>query len=189
VLLDGAQALGAIPVAVRELGCDFYAASGQKWLCGPTGSGCLFVKRERIDDLMVPWPGYGSLADPLNPLDFEPAQGAARFDVGFPTGIRSAWALASLDLFAEAGWQWVHERGRTLAAQLAAALAERGLEVSSRGPTTLVSWRTPDPEAEVERLREQGVVVRHLPGRGLVRASAGAWSSEEDVERLAQLAT
>jgi L-cysteine/cystine lyase len=189
VVLDGAQGLGAVPVDVRALGCDFYAASGQKWLCGPTGSGCLFVKRERLDDLLMPWPGYGSLADPQNPLSSEPAEGAARFDVGFPTGIRSAWALASLDLFEEAGWEWVHERGLALAARLAQALAERGLEVAPRGPTTLVSWRAQDAEEQVERLREQGIVVRHLPGLGLVRASAGAWSSEEDVERLAQLAT
>jgi selenocysteine lyase/cysteine desulfurase len=189
VLLDGAQGLGAIPVDVRALGCDFYAASGQKWLCGPTGSGYLFVKRERFDDLLMPWPGYGSLADPQNPLSFEPAEGAARFDVGFPSGIRSAWALASFELFEEAGWEWVHERGRALAARLGQSLAERGAEVSPRGPTTLVSWRAQDPEAEVERLREHGIVVRHLPGRGLVRASAGAWSSEEEVQRLAQLAS
>ena len=37
LLLDGAQGLGAVPVDVRALGCDFYAASGQKWLCGPLG--------------------------------------------------------------------------------------------------------------------------------------------------------
>ena len=188
VLLDGAQGLGAIPVDVRALGVDFYAASGQKWLCGPTGSGCLFVKRERIDELLMPWPGYGSLADPQDPLTLVPAEGARRFDVGFPTGIRSAWALAALDLFEEAGWEWVHERGRTLAARLAGALSDRGLDVSPRGPTTLVSWRATDPEGQVERLRESGILVRHLPGRGLIRASAGAWSSEEDVERLAELA-
>jgi L-cysteine/cystine lyase len=40
VVLDGAQGLGAVPVDVRALGCDFYAASGQKWLCGPGGMGC-----------------------------------------------------------------------------------------------------------------------------------------------------
>jgi L-cysteine/cystine lyase len=188
VLLDGAQGLGAVPVDVRGLGCDFYAASGQKWLCGPSGSGYLFVKRERLDELLAPWPSYGSLADPQNPLSSEPAEGAARFDVGFPAGIRSAWALASLDLFDEAGWEWVHERGRAMAARLADALAERGLDVSPRGPTTLVSWRAEDAEDQVERLREEGIVVRHLPGRGLVRASAGAWSSEEEVERLAQRA-
>src|SRR4051794_15737823 len=35
LLLDGAQGLGAVPLDMRELGCDYYAASGQKWMCGP----------------------------------------------------------------------------------------------------------------------------------------------------------
>ena len=44
VVLDGAQGLGAVPVDVRALGCDFYAASGQKWLCGPGGMGYLYAR-------------------------------------------------------------------------------------------------------------------------------------------------
>jgi L-cysteine/cystine lyase len=63
VLLDGAQGLGAIPVDPRELGCAFYAAAGQKWLCGPDQSGFLYVHEDWIDRLGAPWPGYQSLAD------------------------------------------------------------------------------------------------------------------------------
>ena len=102
LLLDGAQSVGAVPVDVDELGCDFYAGSGQKWLCGPEGSGCLYVRPERLDDLVIPWPGYGSLADGMRALELLPADGAARFDHGYPVGIRSAHALAALDVF-EAG--------------------------------------------------------------------------------------
>lgn len=188
VLLDGAQGLGAVPVDVRRLGCDFYAASGQKWLCGPEGSGCLFVSEERLDDLLMPWPGYGSLADAHRPLELEPAAGAARFDHGFPTGIRSAWTLASLSVLAEAGWNWIHDRARGLAETLADRLTERGLEVAPRGRSTLVSWGAEDPEAEVARLGESGFVVRHIPAFGVVRASVGAWSSEDEIERLAHVA-
>ncbi len=43
VLLDGAQGVGAIAVDVAALGCAFYAGSGQKWLCGPIGTGMLWV--------------------------------------------------------------------------------------------------------------------------------------------------
>ena len=50
LLLDGAQGLGAVPVDVRALGCDYYAASGQKWLCGsdraPATCTC---RRERME--------------------------------------------------------------------------------------------------------------------------------------------
>jgi selenocysteine lyase/cysteine desulfurase len=188
VLLDAAQALGAIPVDVGSLGCDFYAASGQKWLCGPEGSGCLFVREDRLDELVVPWPGYSSVADPEQALDFAPAEGVKRLDHGFPTGLRSAWVLASLEVLGGAGWDWVHERAASLAARLAERLRERGLEVLDRDRSTLVSWHAEDAAADVARLAEAGIVVRSIPAFGLVRASVGAWSSEEEVERLAELA-
>ena len=188
VLLDAAQALGAVPVDVRALGCDYYAASGQKWMCGPEGSGCLYVRPERLEELMIPWPGYSSLADPEQALVFEPAEGTARLDHGFPVGMRSAWALASLAVFEDAGWDWVYERAATLAASLAQQLAERGLEVGPRGRSTLVAWKARDAQAEVERLAESGMIVRSIPAFGLVRVSVGAWSSEEELDRLATLA-
>jgi L-cysteine/cystine lyase len=188
ILLDGAQGLGAVPVNVRALGCHFYAASGQKWLCGPEGSGCLFVASERLDEVLVPWPGYGSLADPHDPLGSEAAEGTRRLDHGFPSGLRSTWTLASLRVLAEAGWDWVHPRAASLADGLARRLAEQRLQVLPRGPSTLVSWQVADSQAEVERLREAGFVVRNIPDRELVRASVGAWSSEEELERLVEVA-
>jgi L-cysteine/cystine lyase len=191
VLLDAAQSIGAVQVDVRALGCDYYAASGQKWLCGPEGSGCLWVRPERLDELLVPWPGYSSVADPVRALEFEPAEGTARLDHGFPVALRSNWALASLEVFEAAGWEWVQSRAADLAAWLASALAERGLEVLPRGRSTLVSWRVPgeggDAQAEVERLAGEGMVVRSIPMAGVVRASVGAWSSEEELDRLVGL--
>ena len=189
VLLDAAQALGAIPVDVNALGCDYYAASGQKWLCGPEGSGCLYVRPDRLDELVIPWPWYGSLADPLEALDLPAAEGAGRLDHGFPTGLRSGWALAALKVLEEAGWSWVHERAASLAAGLAGRLTELGLTVRDRGRSTLVSWEAADAESEVKRLAEQGFVVRSIPGPGLIRASVGAWSSEDELEQLAVLAS
>jgi L-cysteine/cystine lyase len=187
VLLDAAQALGAVPVDVHALACDFYAASGQKWLCGPEGSGCLFVRPERLEELLVPWPGYGSLADAHDALESDWAEGVARLDHGFPAGLRSAWALASLAVFEAAGWDWVHSRAASLAAGLADALAARGLSVRPRGRSTLVSWRAEDADEDVARLAANGVVVRSIPAFGLVRASVGAWTSEEELERLVEL--
>ncbi len=64
VLLDGAQGLGAVPVDVRALGCDYYAASGQKWLCGPVGSGYLYVRESRIEEL---FPAAARLRQPGGP--------------------------------------------------------------------------------------------------------------------------
>jgi L-cysteine/cystine lyase len=188
VLLDGAQAIGAVPVDVAALGCDFYAASGQKWLCGPEGSGCLYVRADRLDELLIPWPGYSSVADPQQALEFEPAEGVKRLDHGFPTGLRSSWALASLEVLGGPGWGWVHERATSLAAGLADRLRELGLEVRDRDRATLVSWHADDAAAEVERLAASGFVVRSIPAWGVVRASVGAWSSEDELEQLARLA-
>jgi L-cysteine/cystine lyase len=187
-LLDAAQGLGAIPVDVKELGCDYYAASGQKWLCGPEGSGCLYVRAGCLDELEPPWPGYSTLSDHDNWLDSPLSEGAGRLDHGFPSSLRSMWALASMQTLADAGWSWVHERAATLAQRLAALLSERGFEVAPRGATTLVSWQVPDSTAAVERLAEHEIVVRNIPGAGLLRASVGAWSSEEELERLTALA-
>jgi L-cysteine/cystine lyase len=189
LLLDGAQGLGALAIDVGELRCDFYAASGQKWLCGPIGSGYLYVHPDRIEELSPISPGYGSLEDPARALDYDLRDGAARFDGGLPTVQHSAWALAAMDVLAKVGWEYVHGRGPELAAWLAGELTERGLTVAPRGSSTLVSWETMDPEATCKRLAEDGFVIRNLPGTPYVRASVGAWASEEELERLATSAS
>jgi L-cysteine/cystine lyase len=185
LLFDGAQGLGAVPVDVRELGCDFYAASGQKWLCGPDGSGCLYVRPEVAATLDPPWPSYASLEEPGRASELIPHPGARRFDMGIRPGPPTAWALAALQLLHEAGLDWVTTRAADSAERLAGMLAERGLEVAPRGRTTLVSWRSADAEADVQRLAAEGIVVRYLPGLNLVRASVGAWTSDDELERLA----
>ena len=184
LLLDGAQGLGAIPVDVRALGCDFYAASGQKWLCGPDGSGCLYVRRDMCGELDPPWPSYVSLAEPRRASDLPVHEGARRFDMGVAPGPATAWALASAALLAEAGIGAVAERAASQAERLVTELTARGREVAPRGRTTLVSWRSADAEGDVARLAERGVIVRNLPGLGLVRASVGAWTSDGDLDRL-----
>jgi L-cysteine/cystine lyase len=82
------------------------------------------------------------------------------------------------------GWERVWERARTLAAHLAEMLAERGREPLPRGESTLVSFPSPDAEAERTELAEQGVLIRNIPGRGCLRASVGAWNDEGDLDRL-----
>jgi selenocysteine lyase/cysteine desulfurase len=188
VLLDGAQGIGAIDVDVAALGCDYYAGSGQKWLCGPVGSGYLYVRGDRIEDLSPAAPGYGSLSDPLRALDLPLRDGAARFDSGVPVPHHTAWALAALDVLEEPGIDAVHERAAGLAAHLAGALADQGATVAPRGASTLVSWESPDPEAAVGALAERGFGVRNLPGTPYVRAAVGAWCTEEELDRLAELA-
>jgi L-cysteine/cystine lyase len=187
VLLDGAQALGAVPVDVDALGCDFYAAPGQKWLCGPDGSGCLYVRADRVEELFPAWPSYMTLAVKGRTLGFELHPGARRFDIGWLNGTLASWSLAALDVLEDAGWDWVLERGPALADLFADMLREHGLEVIERDRTTLVTWRHPRAADEVSRLLAERIVVRDIPGEELLRASVGAWSSEEELDRLAGL--
>ena len=184
VLLDGAQGVGAVAIDVASLGCTFYAGSGQKWLCGPVGSGMLWIDPRRSDRLPSPGPTYMNLEDPAAGLDAVPRATAARHDASAQSPETCAAALAALDVLAGAGWDAVHERAAGLAAQLADALTERGREVAPRDRTTLVSWRDDDPEATRMLLADAGVIIRDLPGTGLLRASVGAWNDESDLDRL-----
>ena len=185
VLFDGAQGLGAVPTKVPELGCDFYAASGQKWLCGPNGIGYLYARAELARELPAPWPGYGVLADSAKPFELELHPDARRFSIGFPAPHQVEWAIAALDVLEEQGLGAVYARAVELAARLADRLRR---PVAPRGDSTLVSWEDPDPERMVERLRAEGLVVRNLPSTPYVRASVGAWNSEAEIDRLAELA-
>ncbi len=47
-----------------------------------------------------------------------------------------------------------------------------------------MSFASPDPAAERERLAENGVIVRNIPARPWLRASVGAWNDESDLDRL-----
>jgi L-cysteine/cystine lyase len=184
VLLDGAQGAGAIAIDVAKLGCDFYAASGQKWLCGPVGTGMLWVSPEWTDRLAAIGPTYVNLEDPRAGLDARLRAGAARYDSAAQSLEASVAAAAAFVLLATTGWDELHERAASLADQLAGVLAERGLAVAPRDRTTLVAWKDPDPPATRERCTAAGVVIRDLPGTGLLRASVGAWNDESDLERL-----
>jgi L-cysteine/cystine lyase len=184
VLLDGAQGIGAVPVDVATLGCDLYAGSGQKWLCGPDGTGMLYVAprlRERLGAVLR---SYLSFADASRGLDSPLQPDARRYDTPALPAEAAAFALAAHDVLAEAGWADVHIRARTLAADLADRLRARGETVAPRGETTLVSWRCDEDETVRDRLSDAGVAVRNLPGRGLLRGSVGAWNDESDLERL-----
>ena len=182
LLVDGAQSAGAIPVDVGALGCDFYTVSGQKWLCGPDATGCLFVREEWIDPLEISYPSYLSWEN-VDRLD--PWPDARRFESVWTPAASVAGLLASLEFAREVGEERF-ERARSAAARCRDLLMERAEVVTAPDQATLVSWRADGDAAEtVEQLFEQGVVVRDMPGLGWLRASCGFWTSDNDLERLA----
>lgn len=180
VLVDGAQAAGTIPVDVEELGCDFYTVSAQKWLLGPAATGALYVGPERLDECRVAFPSYFSWRLP----DYELVEGAGRFEGSWTPPASVGGLLASLAFAFDAGEERF-ARAREATERCRQLLAERGADVvTEAGQGTLVSWRAQEPAELVARLSAEGVIVRDLPGTGLVRASCGFWTSDEDLERL-----
>lgn len=184
VMLDGAQGVGAVPCDMSSLGCDAYAGAGQKWLCGPDGTGMLYVSEGLRAQLRVSRRGYGNLIEPDAGLDARLHEDARRFDSPALSAETLAIALGAIRVLEQAGWPAVHDRARSLASQLAERLVAGGRTVTARDPTTLVSFSSDDPEGERARLAERGIVLRDIPGRPLLRASVGAWNDEQDLERL-----
>lgn len=184
VLLDGAQGAGAVRVDAEALGCAFYAAAGQKWLCGPVGTGLLWVAPAWRERLTVTTPTYLNLSLPSAGLGAGAWEDARALDAPALSNEAMVAALAAHDVLAEFGWERVLERAAGLAGALARRLRETGRVVAPRGATTLVSWEDADPEATATRLAGAGITVRFLPGTPYLRASVGAWNDETDLDRL-----
>jgi L-cysteine/cystine lyase len=179
VLVDGAQSAGAIEVHAEPF--DFYTVSGQKWLCSPEPTGGLYVRDPERLRLVTPSSFAPSSYEPSGV--FVPKEGAARHDSGWIGGPTLAGLLAALAVHPE----WRYERAAANAARCHELLSSRVEVVSPRGESTLVSFRpNGDPTELVASLHGRGVIVRELPGRSLVRASVGWWTSEDDLQRLAE---
>ena len=50
-IIDGAQAIGHIPIDVKEIGCDAYYCSPHKWLLAPAGNGALYIRKEVVSEV------------------------------------------------------------------------------------------------------------------------------------------
>ena len=178
ILVDGAQSVGAIPVDAN--GLDFMTISGQKWLCGPESTGALIVADPTR--LRVARPSYFSQEAYEPDGAFAPWPGARRFDPGWiPTS-----SLSGLLAAVRSQPDWCFNRSREMAELCRQMLAAIGEEVvSPEERATIVSWRSGEPAAVVARLEFEGVMVREIPKTGLVRASIGWWTNDDDLERLA----
>ena len=181
VLVDGAQSAGALEVDAS--GADWYTVSGQKWLCGPDGTGALHVLDPAgLTPRLV---GYASTASyDLAARTWEPKPGAAALDPGMLSAATSAGLEAALAGLPEGRTT----RARALAELFRERLIEAGRDVvTPPGQSTLVSFRARREAAEVSAaLFERGVVVRDLPGTAFVRASVGWWNDESDLDRLVE---
>jgi L-cysteine/cystine lyase len=181
VLVDGAQGAGAIEVDAT--GADYYTVSAQKWLCGPDSTGALYVAdTDTLPPRLVAYPSAESYD--IAEASWEPKPGARRYDPAFTPATSLAGLEAALTGLPEGRF----ERARALTERCRGLLIEQGHDVvTPSGQGTLVSFRwRGDTERAAAQLYERRVILRELPGTGLLRVSVGWWNDGSDLERLVE---
>jgi L-cysteine/cystine lyase len=177
VLVDGAQSGGAIEVDASPY--DFYTVSGQKWPCGPDGTGALYVADP--ERLRIAAPSHFSQSSYEPDGSYTPRDGAERFD---STGLTLP-ALAGLVAAIDGAPPWRFQRAAEVAARCRQRLGENFTVVTAPGQATLVTFEAPgDPAEAARRAFERGVTIRYLPRTAWLRVSCGYWTNEDDIERL-----
>jgi len=106
LVVDGAQSTPHTPIDVQDLACDFFAFSGHK-MCGPTGIGVLWGKKELLEQ-MEPVEFGGEMIDFVYRDHSTWADLPYKFEAGTPN-IAGAIALgAAIDYLSELGMENIH---------------------------------------------------------------------------------
>ncbi|MEV6008131.1 aminotransferase class V-fold PLP-dependent enzyme [Streptomyces sp. NPDC051976] len=188
VAVDGAQSAGVLPVDVAAMDADAYAVSGQKWLCGPEGTGALYLHPRGLDRVAQTFVGWASVDTWELDGHFVPNADVTRFEIG----TRGLPQVAGFD--AALGWH-LDEVGTAWAAKRTADLAEEARQTLTGRPgltvltpdnhTGLLSVQTEVPaETVVERMAERGFTVRTIQGYDCVRACVGWFHTSDEVVAL-----
>ena len=190
VLIDGAQSAGAIPADMKALGVDFYAIPMQKWLCGPDGTGALYVRKDALRYVSPTYVGYWSTKHEEG-LEWELLESAQRFEAGGRQTAAIAGQAAVLSWLEETvGYQWLFERIASLSAYAYKALKEvPGLSMLTplQGESGLVSFKLEgrDDAETVTYLRDKhNMYIRNIPSTKSLRISTGFYNTEEEIDKL-----
>ncbi len=193
--LDGAQVPGMKPLNVKEIGCDFYAASGHKWLLGPKRTGLLYVRKELLDTVRPIFVGaYSDNGFDLmtGKIEFHPT--AQRYEYGTYNVPLMVGLGAAIDFLQTIGMENVWKRNQALSTRVYDGLSEiRTVEIlsppeaSDRG--AMITFRMTNRKidkvqaflAEKYKLRTRFVGEANLNG---LRISTHIYNNFEEVERL-----
>lgn len=202
-LVDGAHALGMVPLDLSRLGAAYYTANAHKWICAPKGAAFLHVRRDRQSGLHPTVISHG----------YAPEAGDARFQSEFDwTGTfdPTAWlcvpeCLRFLGGLLPGGWPALMERNRSRALGARAALCE-AFGVTPPCPERMVGAMASVPlpalapgcvagllghEELASWIRERGVEAWFYPwpspGGKVVRVSAQLYNTESQFVMLVDL--
>jgi selenocysteine lyase/cysteine desulfurase len=202
LLLDVSQCCGAMNMDVKELGADFLACAGYKWLLGPFGTGFFWAKSEHLA-MVRPAPFYWMAvagSDNFANLKFndpKPAASAKRWDTPEWASYYNLNLVAmdvSADFVVRMGPERVAEHNRKLIELLYERLPKdrcvpaSPLDAQRRGPYGCFAGRSPEKTAELyERLRRENVIVALREGN--IRVSPHLYNTERDIDRLVAVVT
>jgi L-cysteine/cystine lyase len=187
IIVDGAQSAGAIVVDPSD-GWDAYTVSGQKWPCGPNGSGAVTL----VDpEAWAPtWGGFMQVVDHERPLDSAVVSDARRLETSQEALLPLAGIAASVAwLTGEVGLSRAHAHARHLNAIARSQLATAGVhDGAMHGTDHLLVIDVPDARANeiASKLFEAGVLVRPI-GVDRIRASFGCWNLESEIRTFTDL--
>ena len=189
-IIDGAHAVGQIPLDMQTIGADFYSSNAHKWLCAPKGSAFLYARREMqclVEPLVVSW-GYES-----------EKPGASKFiDEQEWTGTRDIAAFlsvpAAIDFFAAHDWARVRLECHALAQSARSRIAAlTGLPPlcpdSSDWYMQMFAAPLPPCDAAQVKIRLYDEFQIEVPivtwqNRQFIRVSIQAYNSTDDIDRL-----
>lgn len=199
VLVDGSQGAVHAPVDVADIGCDFYAITGHK-LYGPSGSGAIFIRRERMEE-MRPFLGGGDMIDTVTRDAVTYAKPPLRFEAGTPGIVQQVGLGVALNYLMDLGMENVAAHEAALRDYAQAKLS--GLNwlniqgtAPDKGAIFSMTLNGPAHPHDISTiLDKRGVAVRAgthcamplLTSLGLTataRASFGLYNTREEVDTL-----
>jgi len=106
VLVDGSQSAVHLPIDVKDLGCDFFAITGHK-LYGPSGSGAIYIKRERLNE-MQPFMGGGDMIKEVQKDFVSYNVSPHKFEAGTPSIVEAIGLGVAIDYLTSIGMQNIY---------------------------------------------------------------------------------
>ncbi len=199
VLVDGSQAAVHMPVNVDEIGCDFYAITGHK-LYGPSGSGAIFARKERLAE-MRPFMGGGDMIREVSKDEVIYNDPPMKFEAGTPGIVQTIGLGVALDYMMGIGMEAIaaHEDALSRYAQeRLTGLNWLNVQGTTPDKAAIFSF-TMDGAAHAHDistiLDKKGVAVRaghhcagplmdHLGVTATCRASFGMYNTQAEVDTL-----
>ena len=192
--VDGAQTAGMIPVNLQDMNCDSYATSGHKWMGGPRGTGILYIKKDRLDDVECSHIGGHSVHDYQLPDQISYRPGAVRHEYGTRNTELVAGLKRAIEFQNEIGVKRIEAYGSELATYLRQGLADiPGIRILTpsdpamrRSITTFAHEKVPFNELTSRLMGEYRLRCRQVTERGLnaVRVSTHIFNSRQDCDQV-----